>query len=85
MIRAAVALSLLAAAPASMAGAVKYIVVIDACAADGKCQKFRWPVDVGSMLQCERSGTFALVGWRAQHPNYKLRSWRCAKADEIDL
>jgi hypothetical protein len=86
VIHAALALGLLAASPVSMAGAGgKFIVVIDACAADGKCETFRWPLDVGSMIQCERSGTFAVVGWGVQHPNYRLRSWRCAKADEIDL
>ena len=79
-------LALIAASPASTGGvAGKFVVVIDACAADGKCEKFRWPVDVSSLVQCQRTGTFAIVGWGAEHPSYKLKSWRCAKADEVDL
>ena len=91
MITAALAIALLGvspipgASPVSMTGGGKFIVVIDACAKDGTCQKFRWPVNASSLLQCQRSGTFAVVGWGLQHPSYKLKSWRCAKADEIDL
>ncbi len=86
MIHAALAIALFGASPVSATGAAgKFIVVIDACASNGKCEKFRRPIDASSLLQCQRSGTFAVVGWGVEHPDYKLRSWRCAKADEVEL
>jgi hypothetical protein len=89
LIKAAIAIAMLCAAPVSPTGYVaseKFVVVIVACKADGECEEFRWPIDVSSILQCQRSaGAFTVARWGVSHPSYTLKSWRCAKADENDL
>ncbi len=45
-----------------------------------KCEKIKTPFDKpAGMNACLREGQFQLARWQTEHPEYVIKSWKCAR------
>ncbi len=54
------------------------VMVITACLASGHCRDFQVPLEPEvTLFQCDIHGQFGVAQWKAEHPAFVVRRYRC--------